>query len=482
MKLSIFSRLVIGYLAIFILAMTVSIYAISQLRHLEEVTRSILYVDNRLIEYEKQLTDVLLSMMRYEKKFIINKDDGLYKQFLLAREDFNRHLNDIMAIADTDVVRDLLNKIDQLHKRYQLLFDEEVSHLRSGEEYNDKKYKQEKEYIVDGIMEELMKIRFDTQLTTYRKVNKLSEADVNASNAAIVIGIVSLIFGAIISIVITINITKPLSVIKNKTREIARGEFGSDLIVSSPPEITMLAQSFNLMCARLKEIDKMKSDFIAVMSHELRTPLTTIKEGTNLYVEGLEERETTEKQKRLLNIIKEECNRLISLVTSLLDLSKMEAGMMEYNFNKVDIVPLIKKIMREMEPLAETKNINLETEIKGDLPLIKIDTERLLQVFRNLIGNSLKFTPPHGNVQISAQREAQGVKVSVSDTGPGIAKAKVDTIFDKYHQATLATAGKIKGTGLGLSIVRQIIDAHGGKVWVERTSEQGSTFSFVLSV
>jgi len=160
----------------------------------------------------------------------------------------------------------------------------------------------------------------------------------------------------------------------------------------------------------------------------------------------------------------------------------MEAGMMEYNFNKVDIVPLIKKIMREMEPLAETKNINLETEIKGDLPLIKIDTERLLQVFRNLIGNSLKFTPPHGNVQISAQREAQGVKVSVSDTGPGIVKAKVDTIFDKYHQATLASAGKIKGTGLGLSIVRQIIDAHGGKVWVERTSEQGSTFSFVLSV
>jgi two-component system sensor histidine kinase GlrK len=482
MKLSIFSRLIIGYLAIFILAMTVSIYAILQLRQLEEVTRSILFVDNRLVDYEKKLTDILLSMMRYERKFIIMKDEGIYNQFLLAKGDFSTQLEEIMAISDSGNVRDLLSRVDQLHKRYQFLFEEEVAYLRSGEQYRDEKYEEEKEYAIDGIMDALKSLRAYTQRSTYKKVNALSEADVNASKVAIVMGIVSLIFGLTISIFITINITKPLLTIKNKTREIAEGKFGRDLTLSSPPEIEELAKSFNSMCARLEAIEKMKSDFFSLMSHELRTPLTTIKEGTNLYIEGLEEGTATEKQKRLLNIINEECNRLINLVNSLLDLSKMEAGMMTYNFSKTDLAPLIMKTSDEMEPLAETKNIKLETEIGRELPHIDIDAERIMQALRNLVGNAVKFTPSDGNIRIYARSDDRGIKVSVSDTGCGISKEKNEAVFDKYHQAALANSGKVKGTGLGLSIVRQIINAHGGKVWVENTTEQGSTFSFVLPV
>jgi two-component system sensor histidine kinase GlrK len=293
---------------------------------------------------------------------------------------------------------------------------------------------------------------------------------------------VSLIFGMTISIFITVSITRPLTVIKKKTVDIANGDFGLDLKLASPPEIGVLAESFNSMCSKLKEIDKMKSDFISLMSHELRTPLTTIKEGSNLYLEGLEVGIARDKQKRLLTIINEECNRLINLVSSLLDLSKMEAGMMDYNFNEADLPPLIHKITEEMEPLAETKNIRLEKSLSRTLPHIRIDTERMLQVLRNLVGNAVKFTPNEGCVQISARSEDQGLKVSVSDSGQGISKEKIDAVFDKYHQASLTSSSKFKGTGLGLSIVRQIINAHGGKVWVENTSEKGSTFSFVLPV
>src|SRR5205807_3653306 len=123
-------------------------------------------------------------------------------------------------------------------------------------------------------------------------------------------------------------------------REIASGRFVADLRVTSPPEIRELASSFNLMCQKLNELDKMKSDFFASMSHELRTPLTSIKEGTGLLLEGVGGA-TTEKQRKLLTILAAESNRLIGLVNSLLDLSKMEAGMMSYSFEKASLAPLI---------------------------------------------------------------------------------------------------------------------------------------------
>jgi two-component system sensor histidine kinase GlrK len=477
MKLTIFSRLVVGYLLIFILAMIVIIYSIAQLRQLENVTHSILSVEHRLIDYEQKISDVLLSMMRYERKFVIIKDEGLYNQFSIAKNDFNTHLNDAMLVAETAEVRELLNSIDLFHQEYQSLFHAELGYLRSGQQYPEDDYRQKKEAAVNEILESLKELRTKSQQNTYKKVQKLGEAEVNASKVAIVLGLISLMLGLVISIFITLNITKPLSIIKRRTGDIARGDFGDDLNLSSPPEIKELAHAFNLMCTKLKEIEKLKSDFFSLMSHELRTPLTTIKEGTNLFLEGLKEEETTKKQRRLLTIINEECVRLITLVNSLLDLSKMEAGMMTFNFSRTNLISLIEKVTREIEPLAETENITIRTDLRNDIPNIKIDCDRILQVLRNLIGNAVKFTPEGGQVLIYAGNSSQKVKVSITDTGSGIAKENIDSIFEKYHQES---SNKIKGTGLGLSIVKHIIDAHGGKVWVENTSEQGSTFSFVL--
>ncbi len=235
------------------------------------------------------------------------------------------------------------------------------------------------------------------------------------------------------------------------------------------------------MCVRLQALDTMKTDFFALMSHELRTPLASIKEATNLLMESLREETITERQHKLFSIMKEENNRLIKLVNSLLDLSKMEAGMMVYAFNQADLLGLIKRAVREIEPLAEAKNIAITIDTDQVLPRIRVDNERILQVLRNLIGNAVKFTPKDGQVQVFAKAAEQEVKVSVADTGVGIAKESLMTIFDKFQQEEVLTHfHKIKGTGLGLSLVKHIITAHGGRIWVESTPGQGSTFSFVL--
>jgi two-component system, NtrC family, sensor histidine kinase GlrK len=223
----------------------------------------------------------------------------------------------------------------------------------------------------------------------------------------------------------------------------------------------------------------MKSDFFSTMSHELRTPLTSIKEGIGLLQDGVGG-SISDKQKRLLSILSEESYRLIGLVNSLLDLSKMEEGMMTYHFQEEYLSPLVRRVITEMMPLIEAKKIQLQTETGGALPVLKLDPERILQVLRNLIGNAVKFTPEGGQIGISACLGNEGVEFSVKDTGPGIPKENLKAIFEKFNQLPVKASEWMKGTGLGLAIVKHIVTAHGGRVWAESDPGQGSTFIFVL--
>jgi two-component system sensor histidine kinase GlrK len=281
------------------------------------------------------------------------------------------------------------------------------------------------------------------------------------------------------SLFITKSITRPIALLKNKTREIARGNFEGKLLVRSPPEIGELAAAINSMCERLHELDRLKADFFASMSHELRTPLTSIKEGTGLLLDGVGG-EITEKQRKLLRILAEESNRLITVVNSLLDLSKMEAGMMTYDFEVTHVDALIKRAVSEITPLVEAKEITLENELDGTVPPLRVDPERTLQVLRNLLGNAVKFTPKGGRVRIAAQPSNGKVAISVKDSGPGIPAESLTSIFEKFNQGTRHTPYMSQGTGLGLAIAKNIITAHGGKIWAESEPGQGSTFIFVL--
>jgi two-component system sensor histidine kinase GlrK len=316
-------------------------------------------------------------------------------------------------------------------------------------------------------------------MDTYRKIRELADVGAQARQTAIIITSASLIFILVLSLVITRSVTKPIGALKQKTQEIADGKFEGNLRITSPPELRELAASFNLMCQKLNDLEKMKADFYASMSHELRTPLTCIKEGTGLLLDGVAG-STTEKQRKLLTIVAQESNRLISLVTSLLDLSKMEAGMMTYGLEKSALAPLIQKAVVEIAPLIEAKDIKIETEIAGELPPIKIDRERILQVLRNLLGNAAKFTPKSGKVKVKARTVNSGIEVSVWDTGPGIAAENLEAIFEKFRQGRSDGASSANGTGLGLAIAKQIITSHGGRIWAENQADRGSTFFFIL--
>ena len=478
MRLSLFSRLTAGYLAIFLIVALASGYAIVQLGYFRERTESILKVDNRILDHEKIFADLLLAQSRAEQKFTITKDEAWYREFVRLKIDFEGRLENAFALNDR-AATPVLKQIQKDFRRYDELVDEEARLVRAHKSYAQPEYKQNKDALIDSLLDSFEKLRLNQQEATHAKVTELGIAADQARDVSLTITLACLLAIVLMSLLITNGITRPISLLKNKTREIAKGNFEGSVEVKSPPEISELAAAINLMCGRLKEIDRVKADFFASMSHELRTPLTSIKEGTGLLLDGVGG-ETSDKQRRLLGILAEESNRLITLVNTLLDLSKMEAGMMSYDFETTSVDSLIRRAIAEITPLFEAKQIKLESSVDLALPSVKIDSERILQVLRNLLGNAVKFTPKGGQVSVAAKPADNTVEVSVKDTGPGIPAESLTSIFEKFNQGNPPRAQARVGTGLGLAIAKSIISSHGGKIWAESQLGKGSTFIFVL--
>ncbi len=478
-RLTIFSRVMLGYLTVLILVMAISVYAIVKLHQFNHGMRHILKEDFAMLDYEKRLEDSILAQLRYDKKYIITKDTTFYNQFLLEKEEFRKYLAMAISTADTSEKKDLLERVKIAHADYQSLMDKEVANVRSGKSYHKKWYDNEKEKVVNGTLRDLGKFALRSQEDLQDRVADLKKYSITTRSFAVIMSTLAIILAIGTAYFFSRSIVKPLNLLMDKTKEISRGTFDSNVVITSPPEISELAKSFNLMCDRLKQVDKMKSDFFSSMSHELRTPLTSIKEGINLLKDGAAGA-TTDKQNRLLAILTAESNRLITLVNSLLDLSKMEAGMVNYTFEKGKIGPLVERVITEMAPLVEVKKISLEARLIGELPPVRMDRERILQALRNLIGNAVKFTQNGGQVTVSVRAANSEIEVSVADTGPGILRENLATIFEKFRQVPHKASGGIKGTGLGLAIVKHIITAHGGKVWAESQPGKGSTFFFLL--
>jgi two-component system sensor histidine kinase GlrK len=447
-----------------------------------EVTYSLMMNNNRMVDITGKLTDTVLSQIRYEKKFVVTKDTAFYSQFVRLKSDFDQFAEQALSLAGSARVRRSLNSAKESYHTYQSLFEEEAKYLQAGARYPQQWYKEEKERVANELIEGLDKVKLYSQDHTDQEIERLYETGTRARKIAMAMAGGFLVFSIALSFLIQRSITRPIALMKKKTREIARGNFGEDLHLSSPPEVAELAQALNFMCDKLKQLDKMKSDFFSSMSHELRNPLSTIKMGIQLLPEKTEGM-PTEKQKKLLTILSEESTRVLELVNSVLDLSKMEAGMMTYHLEKKELVPLIEQAIKEMQPLAEAKKIDLSRKTTEALPILEMDSERILQALRNLIGNAVKFTPAGGHVTLSTQLtngRTRGVTVSVADTGPGIPEENLSSIFDKYRQVTPKGSHPVKGTGLGLALVKEIITSHGGRVWAESKPGQGSTFIFVL--
>lgn len=259
------------------------------------------------------------------------------------------------------------------------------------------------------------------------------------------------------------------------TREVADGSFSQPVSVESRDEIADLTGAFNRMAARLREVEAMKEEFFSTISHELRTPLTSIREGVHLLREGIHG-PLTPKQERLVTIVGASAERLLQLINQILDLSRLQAGLLPLDRRWVDLDRLAARALDELRPQAEEKSMHIgRVGAPGSIKVFA-DEERLLQILINLVGNAVKFTPIGGSVRLALAERADEVEIAVSDTGPGIPAEALPRIFDRYQQAHRGRGG----SGVGLAIVKALAEAHGGRVGVESEEGQGSRFRVIL--
>ena len=229
--------------------------------------------------------------------------------------------------------------------------------------------------------------------------------------------------------------------------------------------------------ARLRELDRMKDEFIALVSHELRTPLTSIRGYLELVLDS--EEELTAEQGQLLGVVARNVKRLERLVGDLLFVAQLEAGRLSFDWEELDAVELIEDAVSAAWPVAEGKEIVLETAVDGPLPLIG-DRARLGQVLDNLVANAVKFTPQGGTVTVAARADGKGVAFTVTDTGVGIPPDEQAAVFERFYRTRGATEAAVPGTGLGLSIAKAIVEGHGGSIALSSTPGAGTSFRFVV--
>ncbi|MGQ9630870.1 MAG: ATP-binding protein [bacterium] len=299
------------------------------------------------------------------------------------------------------------------------------------------------------------------------------------------------------------RISKPLLALADAARRFGRGDLSFRLNLKSGDEVGEVARSFNIMAERLdtlyrdleervrestedlreanrelKELDGLKSTFLSIVSHELRTPLTVIKGYVRSILEG-DMGDISPKVRESLELVIRKATHLISLVSELLDVSRIESGKFELNIGAFELRALVEDSIEAMRLFADERSISLDCSLPPEPIPVSVDGDRIVQVITNLLSNSLKFTPSGGRVSVSAAVENGSAIISVSDTGPGIPPSERDKIFNRFYQAA-SGARVVGGMGLGLAISREIVSLHGGEIWVEDNAEGGSTFKFTL--
>lgn len=335
--------------------------------------------------------------------------------------------------------------------------------------------------------------------------------------AAAVVLVISLLAAYLLIARLQNWVTKPVTSLVALTGRIAGDrDFSRKAELSGPEELSSLARGFNDMLqtiqdrdqelgrqrqdleitvARLRQsseelreanrklqaLDKLKSDFISIVSHELRTPLTAIKAFVELLI--VKQDMPAERKMKLLRTVNDESDRLGRLISDLLDLTKIEAGTINWRMSELSMHDIIQLSVDMLLPSSRNKGLRVSVNVDPSLPRFKGDRDRLVQVVTNILSNAIKFTAEGGDVSVSAQEENKGVRqlvVAISDTGIGIPEEELDQIFDKFHRAGDLLTNKVEGTGLGLSIARQIVEHHGGRIWATSTYGTGSTILFTL--
>ncbi len=459
----------------------VNIYALFQLRQLTAMSTEMASYHYPAAESAKRLLGSLYAQLNSEKKYLATKDSTFLTNLTEEIDEFHRNLQLLRNQESVYQGVKLLQETDVLLKERLKIFQDEFqpTHEGKGRQLTPE-YEARRDVLMDGMS---TSIQSYIDLHEARVSVGVTESRASAAQAEAVteqLVLVALVFGLGLAGIASYTILHPLRQLQGHIKRIGQGNLGASLQIKAPAELRELVDTVNWMGGKLQELDDMKTEFLAHVSHELRTPMASIQEGTHLLLDEIPGPLVPE-QRTTLRIMADSSRRLIHLISTILDLSKMEAGMMEYRIVPVDLHRIGEVSINKVRLLADSKHVQLVLENVGERSWVKADASRLEQVLDNLLSNALKFSPEGGvvKVQMKPDRQAGVLEVTVSDTGPGIGSEDLPHIFERFYQGR--TKGKHPaGSGLGLALAKKVVEAHGGRIWIESEKGKGATVRFIL--
>ncbi len=481
-KVSIFFRLVLGYLTIIGLVVGVNWYILNQLRTLSELGTELVSYSYPAVETSKRLLASLLVQLKSDKQYLVLRDTRLLKDFLQEANQFSKTVTSLSDQEHSEEGQHLLNHIHKTHERLQTLFlNEGIEPARQGNQSLDQ-YEQERDKLIDQLTKTIQSYISLHENHIISILNNSHERAKQAENITRQLMIAAILLGVGLAAIATFSILRPLRQVQTQIRQIGQGQFGASVQGEVPKELRELVETVNWMGAQLQALEQLKAEFLANISHELRTPLASIREGTRLMLDQVPGPLTPEQQQTLV-ILLESSHRLHKLIASLLDLSKMEANMMAFQFSQTDLAQLIQQSLTKVELLAERKHIDLIFD--NDTPADQrhnLDAMRIDQVVDNLLSNALKYSSDGTTIRVHLylDYDTESVCISVQDTGPGIPPEDLPHVFERFYQGKSPDGLGRFGSGIGLALAKKVIEAHGGTISAQSELGKGTTINCTL--
>jgi signal transduction histidine kinase len=484
LPVTVHAKLLTAFLGIVLLLIIVGAVSLQTLSAMNRRAEDLVQLQRKMAAYRQLQHDTTGQLYSVSAALLV-PDDQTLDATLRQLNQFGYDLDRLQFVAKDEV--ELLGRVRDDYDQLIKVVTQVVDLIRAGKVAKGREIQMAQAGPIADRLERL----------TNELVNK-AEADMVASIDAthdaylrsrwMVVGFAvgAVALALLLGYAISWSLIAPVQRMDVRLKEIASGDFAGRVAVPNRDELGALAANLNRMSEELGRLylqieaaSRHKSEFLANMSHELRTPLNAI----NGFSEVLLERmfgELNPKQEEYLRDILASGRHLLSLINDILDLSKVEAGRMELEPSAFDLPSTLESCLTLVRERASRHDIALELDMDASLGGFVADERKVRQVVLNLLSNAVKFTPEGGRIRLHAGREDDAVKISVSDTGIGIAPEEQEAVFEEFRQVGSDQARKSEGTGLGLALAKKFVELHGGRIWVASEVGRGSTFTITL--
>ncbi|MEJ2482898.1 MAG: HAMP domain-containing sensor histidine kinase [Gemmatimonadota bacterium] len=491
--MSVSAKLWVAFLATVLLG-AVLVFQLGVIDDLAEGSMRLATISSRVSVIGAEQLNGLDRLDEHLAKYRVTGDERYAEQFVLAADRFRSNFADIDTLALTAAERVPVDRIGVLLEEFEPALEslgEAVASDRAGTP--DSILLERGARWIESLRSETLTLTEASRMAMVSEAERSIRSAESAEKTAWFLAIAVLALSGLVTFTVARSVTGSLRRLADGTHRVAEGEFGIRLSGARGPEFRELEDDFNVMVERLSELERVKKDFVAGISHDLKSPLASIRMTLSVLQDELSG-PLVERQRRLVELAGRSSERLAGMISHLLDLAQLEGSALPFHFRRVELGQLVHGVVAEMETRFEEKDVTPIVELPRPLR-VDCDAGRIAQVVQNLVENALEVAPAGSRIEIacerrsdpaleqestvadSTDREAETIRLTVSDRGPGVPPELASAIFDRFVRGD---RGSVGGAGLGLTICREIIEAHGGKLWVETRPGGGSRFAFQI--